>query len=135
LLVVMVAQSNAKPTHPRDIGCGVLVDAAHRWHSHTQAAPAETGDHWIISRRGRVSTCAFTRASVHKLLALPAPTYERGHSDGLLGGLCQWGKGSSTERITPFQHIVCLLPFYVRRHGFLVRVDAYVDPDPRFIRR
>lgn len=131
-LVVIVPQSRGRASDTR-AGCGILVDAAHPWHSRTQDAPVETGDHWIIERGGRLSSCAFTRGAVHRLLAAPADTYEHGDSDALLGGSCTWGTGSRTERIRPFQHIACLLPFHLRHHRFLVLVQAFVDPDPRFI--
>lgn len=133
-LILMVPQSTAQQSDMRS-GCGILVDAAHPWYSRTPDAPVETGDHWIIARGGRVSSCAFTRAIVHGLLAEPADTYESGHRDTLLGGYCTWDTGSRTERIRPFRHIVCVLPFHVRRHSFLVLVQAFVDPDPRFITR
>ena len=33
-----------------DKGCGVLVDAAHPWHSHVPGGNIETGDHWITAQ-------------------------------------------------------------------------------------
>lgn len=133
-LVLTVPQGNAQPRDTRS-GCGILVDAAHPWHSRTPDAPVETGDHWIIARNGRASSCAFTRATVHTLLAAPAQTYEAGHSASILGGYCAWDTGSGTERIRPFRHISCVLPFHVRHRRFIVLVLAFVDPDPRFIAR
>src|SRR4051794_11870461 len=86
-LILMVPQSTARSSDTR-AGCGILVDAAHRWHSRTPDAPVESGDHWVVARNGRMSRCAFTRATVHRLLAAPARTYRGGHSGPILGGYC-----------------------------------------------
>jgi hypothetical protein len=116
--------------------CGILVDAAHPWHSHTQDASVETGDHWIIARDQPASTCAFTRRMVHGLLALLAWVYEGRTYGKLLGGICIWDTGSRTERVRPFQHVLRSFSVRVVRHrDVTVDVVAYVDPDPRFITR
>jgi hypothetical protein len=131
---LIVSQADAA-NHTNRHGCGVLVDAAHPWHSYTPDAPVETGDHWIVARRGPGSSCAVTRRMIPKLLALPIKTYE-GHRDDvthLLGGICTWETGSRTEHIRPFQHILCQLPVHVHRRALVVDVEAFVDPDPRFI--
>lgn len=130
--IVMVPQAHANRVVERH-GCGVLVDAAHPWRSHTADAPVETGDHWITARRGPGSSCAFTHGMIRRLLALPSSTYEGRETAHLFGGICGWNTGSRTETIRPFQDIFCTLPVHVRHRTFKVLVNAFVDPDPRFI--
>jgi len=114
-------------------GCGVLVDSAHPWHSHVPGSHTETGDHWLTARNGRLSTCAFTKLAIRRLLALPARTYQARNFARLLGGKCDWEHGSRHETIRPFAQITCHLP--VRRHPHIAAatVIAIVDPDPAFI--
>jgi hypothetical protein len=113
-------------------GCGVLVDQAHPWHSHVPGDKVETGDHWITARAGRFSTCAFTKLAIHRLLALPARTYQPDVVAHLLGGVCGWFRGTGHETIRPFVGIQCFLPTPQRPH-VTVTVRANVDPDPAFI--
>ena len=115
-------------------GCGVLVDMAHPWSSHVPGGNVETGDHWITDRLGTHGSCTFTHAAIKKLLALAPPTFQRRDVGHLDGGLCDWSRGSGHERILPFQHITCHVPFHLRRHHtYLTTVEAFVDPDPLFI--
>lgn len=98
-------------THPgADRGCGVLVDSAHPWHSQVPGGNVATGDHWITARNGRFSTCAFTQVAIHRLLALPARTYQADDVGQLLGGVCDWTHGTGHETIRPFAEIECHLP-------------------------
>jgi hypothetical protein len=114
-------------------GCGVLVDSAHPWHSHVPGSNTETGDHWITGRSGPLSSCAFTAVAIHRLLALPARTYQ-GHEFGrLLGGKCDWTHGTGQETIRPFAEIRCHLPTPRHPHIAAATVRAIVDPDPAFI--
>jgi pimeloyl-ACP methyl ester carboxylesterase len=64
-------------------GCGVLVDAAHPWRSQVPGGNVEAGDHWITGRQGTHSSCAFTHATIRKLLAHMPRTY-RGRDVGRL---------------------------------------------------
>jgi hypothetical protein len=114
-------------------GCGVLVDPAHPWHSHVPAGNTETGDHWITARNGPLSTCAFTKLAIHRLLALPARTYQARDFGRLLGGACDWEHGTGHETIRPFAEIMCHLPTPQHRHIAAATVRAIVDPDPSFI--
>jgi hypothetical protein len=115
-------------------GCGVLVDAAHPWSSRVPDATVETGDHWVTDRLGTHGSCTFTHASIKKLLALPPRTYQHRDTARLAGGVCDWSVGSGHETIKPFQRITCHLPIHLRNHRtYLATVEAYVDPDPRFI--
>jgi hypothetical protein len=134
-LVVMVPQAQTKKPADGRQGCGVLIDAAHPWRSHTADGPVETEDHWITARRGRGSSCVFTHEMVHKLLALTPKTYQGRETERLFGGVCAWVSGSRTEIIRPFQGVCCTLPRRVRHRTFKVLVNAFVDPDPRFITR
>lgn len=113
-------------------GCGVLVDSAHPWHSHVPGDKVETGDHWIIARAGRFSTCAFTARAIHRLLALPERTYQGRPAAFLLGGTCLLAHGRGQETIQPFAAITCHLPTPRRPHIF-AETQAIVDPDPAFI--
>ena len=115
-------------------GCGVLVDAAHPWHSTVPGGNVEAGDHWITARLGHHTTCAFTHVAIHRLLALPARAYQGRDVGRLLGGLCQWTDGDHHERIRPFAEIMCHLPTPRHPHADAATVRAFVDPDPRFIR-
>ncbi|HEY2258645.1 MAG TPA: hypothetical protein VGH45_02970 [Solirubrobacteraceae bacterium] len=114
-------------------GCGVLVDSAHPWHSHVPGSHTETGDHWITARNGRLSTCAFTKLAIHRLLALPARTYQGRNFSRLLGGKCDWEHGSRNETIRPFAEITCHLPTPRHPRIAAATVIALVDPDPAFI--
>ena len=114
-------------------GRAVLVYAAHQWRSHTANAPVETGDHWITARGGPGITCGFTHVMLHRLLSLPGKTYRGCELAHLLGGVCTWDVGSRTETIRPFRDILCLLPLHARDRRHNVDVEAFVDPDPRFI--
>jgi hypothetical protein len=114
-------------------GCGVLVDSAHPWHSHVPGANTEIGDHWITARNGTLSTCAFTKLAIHRLLALPARTYQGYGSRRLLGGMCAWEHGSRHETIRPFAEITCQLPTPRHPHIAAATVIAIVDPAPAFI--
>lgn len=121
-------------THPgADRGCGVLVDSAHTWHSRVPDGNVETGDHWITARNGRFSTCAFTQVAIHRLLALPARTYQADNVGQLLGGVCDWTHGTGHETIRPFAEIECHLPTPRHSHIAAATVIALVDPDPAFI--
>jgi hypothetical protein len=116
-------------------GCGVLVDAAHPWRSQVSGGNVETGDHWITDRRGTHSSCAFTHATIRKLLALAPRTYQGRDVGHLEGGLCDWNLGSRRgESIRPFQRITCHVPRHLRHHTYVNTVEAFVDPDPQFIR-
>lgn len=135
--IVMVPLSNAGEGSGRR-SCGVLVDAAHPWQSRTADAPVETGDHWIVARANAGSTCDFARKMVHRLLAVPARIYAEDLTTHLFGGYCLWDRGSifgsRTETFRPFRSIYCIhLPVHVRHRTFRVLVNAFVDPDPRFI--
>ena len=113
-------------------GCGVLVDPAHPWHSHVPGH-TETGDHWITARNGPLSTCAFTKLAIHRLLALPARTYPARNFGRLRGGARDWEHGSRHETIRPFAGINCHLPTPRHSHIAAATVIALVDPDPAFI--
>jgi hypothetical protein len=113
-------------------GCGVLVDAAHPWHSHVPGSHTETGDHWITARSGPPNTCAFTKLAIHRLLALPKRSYQGRNTGFLLGGACSWTHGTGQETIQPFASILCRLPL-PEDPLFGVKVRAFVDPDPAFI--
>jgi hypothetical protein len=119
---------------PRDTphGCGVLVDAAHPWHSHVPGSHTETGDHWITARSGSPNTCAFTALVIHRLLALPKRSYQGRDPAFLLGGACGWIHRTGQETIQPFAVILCRLPIPGHSH-IGVKVRAIVDPDPAFI--
>jgi hypothetical protein len=93
----------------------------------------ETGDHWITAQNGRLGSCAFTRLAIHRLLALPARTYQADDVGPLLGGLCDWEHGSRHETIRPFAEITCHLPTPQHPHIVAATVVAIVDPDPAFI--
>ena len=93
----------------------------------------ETGDHWITARIGRLSRCAFTARAIHRLLALPAATYQADNVGHLLGGICDWIHGTGRETIRPFAEILCHLPTPQHPHIAVATVRAIVDPDPAFI--
>ena len=134
LALVTSADTAAALADGQRHGCGVLVDAAHPWRSHVPGGIVETGDHWITDRLGTHGSCAFTHAAIRKLLALAPRTYQRRDAGHLEGGLCDWSLGSGHETIRPFQHITCHLPIHLRHHHtYLTTVEAFVDPDPRFI--
>ena len=131
-LVLSPASALGQPPDENVRGCGVLVDAAHPWHSTVPGGNLETGDHWITGREGSLSTCSFTRLAIHRLLALPANAYQGRDVGHLLGGLCEWFEGSHHERIRPFALIKCHLPTPQRPHT-AVTIRAFVDPDPQLI--
>ena len=93
----------------------------------------QSGDHWIIARLGRLSTCAFAHGAVLKLLAEPARAYKGRGVGRLLGGLCDWTLGSGHETIRPFAEITCHLPTPRHPRIAAATVRAFVDPDPKFI--
>ena len=134
-LTLFAPAGDAAPRPRGDIhGCGVLVDAAHPWRSHVPGGNVETGDHWITDRQGAHGSCAFTHATIKKLLALAPRTYQGRDVGHLEGGLCDWNLGSRLgESIRPFQRITCHVPRHVRHHTYVTTVEAFVDPDPQFI--
>jgi hypothetical protein len=80
----------------------VLVDAAHPWRSQVPGGNVETGDHWITDRQGAHGSCAFTHATIKKLLALATRTYQGRDVGHLESGLCDWNLGSRRgESIRP----------------------------------
>jgi hypothetical protein len=88
----------ARPGDGTILGCGILVDAAHPWHSYVPGGNVETGDHWITARSGPLSSCEFTHLAIHRLLALSARTYHGRDAGRLLGGACDWTEGAHHER-------------------------------------
>ena len=132
-LMLTPVSTGARPREGAQHGCGVLVDSGHPWHSHVPGGNIETGDHWITARDGRLSTCAFTHHAIHRLLALPARTYQGRDVGRLLGGVCQWTQTTDHETIRPFQAIMCRLPTPRHLHIAAATVRALVDPDPAFI--
>jgi hypothetical protein len=137
-LVLTVSPSTAQHKTIR-LPCGVLVDATHPWHSSVPGGRVQTGDHWITARNAHTpaGSCAFVRTMVHRLLALPERTYAGRDGGRLFGGLCTWETGSRGEQVQPFHVILCVLAARTRdrRSKFTIDVEAYVDPDPRFITR
>ena len=99
--------------------------------SHVPGSNTETGDHWITARNGPLSTCAFTELAIHRLLALPARTYQADDFGRLLGGRCIWTHGTGHDTIRPFAEILCHLPTPRHPHIAAATVIALVDPDPR----
>jgi hypothetical protein len=93
----------------------------------------ETGDHRITARNGPLSTCAFTELAIHRLLALPARTYQGRDFGRLLGGKCDWIHGTGHETIRPFAEILCHLPTPRHPRIAAATVRAIVDPDPAFV--
>ncbi len=134
-LTLFAPAADAAPRPRGDIhGCGVLVDAAHPWRSQVPGGNVETGDHWITDRQGAHGSCAFTHATIEKLLALAPRTYQGRDVGHLEGGLCDWNLGSRLgESIRPFQRITCHVPRHVQHHTYVTTVEAFVDPDPQFI--
>ena len=134
-LALLVPAGSAAARSLGDVhGCGVLVDAAHPWRSQVPGGNVETGDHWITDRQGRHGSCSFTHATIEKLLALAPRTYQGRDVGHLDGGLCDSNLGSRAgESIRPFQRITCHVPRHLRHHTYVTTVEAFVDPDPRFI--
>ena len=130
------AAARAKVTKAH--GCGVLVAAAHPWRSHVVGGggKGETGDHWITDWRGAHGTCAFTRARLHRLLSFSSEYLDTAFTHGVAhykGGVCRARYGTDLEVIAPFQRVRCTLPVTIRRHRYTTTIEAFVDPDPRFI--
>ena len=130
VLVLAPGSIGARTREGAPHGCGVLVDSAHPWHSHVPGSHTETGDHWVTARNGPLSTCAFTKLTIHRLLALPTRIYQADNAGHLLGGGCDWDHGSGHETIRPFAEIVCHLPTPRHPHIAAATVIALVDPDP-----
>jgi hypothetical protein len=75
----------------------------------------------------------FTKLAIHRLLALPARTYQGRNFARLLGGICGWAHGSRHKTIRPFALIRCHLPTPRHPHIRGATVFALVDPDPAFV--
>ena len=51
-----------------------------------------------------------TELAIHRLLALPARTYQADNVGRLLAGVCEWTHGTGHQTIRPFAEIDCHLP-------------------------